>query len=125
MKPSLRWCRAVGGYGIAIIMVAAGGCGSASTLDRLTEARRLSAQLLIEFTKTADAANRSVMADTDDDSAAFARESEQAAQEVRLTSDQLGMILSGLGYSDEARLLAEFNSRFSEYQALDRTILEL
>jgi len=106
-------------------MLAVTGCGGASALERLTDARRLSAELLVEFTKTADAANRAVMADTDADSTAFARESEQTAQQVRHTSGQLGMLVTGLGYADEARLLAEFNSRFSEYQTLDRTILGL
>jgi hypothetical protein len=65
------------------------------------------------------------MADTDEASVAFAREAEQATQAVEKHADALGPILSGLGYSNETHLLQEFNSRFAEYRALDRNILEL
>jgi hypothetical protein len=106
-------------------VIVATACGGGTNLEKLTEARRLSAEILVDFTKTADAANRSVMADTDADSLAFARESEGAAQEVQRVSSQLGTIVTGPGYAEEARLLTEFNGRFSEYQTLDRTILEL
>jgi hypothetical protein len=65
------------------------------------------------------------MADTDEASVAFAREAGQAAQTVEKDADALAPILSGLGYSNETHLLQEFNSRFAEYRALDRNILEL
>jgi hypothetical protein len=117
------WSRAIGGY--CLVLVAATGCGGDTALEQLTEARRLSATLLVEFTKTADAANRAVMAETDEESTEFAHESEQAAQNVRQTADQLRMAVISLGYADETRLLGEFKSRFAEYQTLDRTILEL
>jgi len=120
-----EWHRTVGGYCIAVVVATATGCGGGSNLEQLTEARRLSSELLVDFTKTADAANRAVMADTDADSIAFARESEAAAQEAHRVSKQLGTIVAGLGYSDEVQRLTEFNSRFSEYQTLDRTILGL
>jgi hypothetical protein len=120
-----EWHRTVGGYCIAVVVATATGCGGGSNLEQLTEARRLSSELLVDFTKTADAANRAVMADTDADSIAFARESEAAAQEAHRVSTQLGTIVAGLGYSEEVQLLTEFNSRFREYQTLDRTILGL
>jgi hypothetical protein len=65
------------------------------------------------------------MADTDDASVAFAREAEQATQGVEKDSATLAPILSGLGYTNETGLLEEFKSRFAEYRALDRNILEL
>jgi hypothetical protein len=120
-----EWHRTVAGYCIAVVVATATGCGRGSNLEQLTEARRLSSELLVDFTKTADAANRAVMADTDADSIAFARESAAAAQEAHRVSTQLGTIVAGLGYSEEVQRLAEFNSRFSEYQTLDRTILGL
>lgn len=89
------------------------------------EAQKLAADLLIQFTKAGDAANRAVMADTDDASVAFAREAEQATQTVQKDTDALGPILMGLGYSNETHLLEEFGSRFTEYRALDRSILDL
>jgi hypothetical protein len=107
------------------MMVVMTACRGGSTLEKLTEARRLAAELLVEFTKAADAANRSVMATTDEDSAAFARESELSAQTVQRTSEQLRMIVTDAGYSAEAQLVAEFDKRFAEYQALDREILGL
>lgn len=96
-----------------------------TALQRLTEARRLSADLLVQFSKAGDAANRAVMADTDDASVAFAREAEQATQAVQKDTDALKPILSGLRYSNETRLLEEFASRFAQYRALDSSILEL
>src|SRR4029077_4188204 len=58
-------------------------------------------------------------------SVAFARESERATQSVQRDADALGPILKGLSYSNETRLLDEFVSRFAEYRALDRRILDL
>ena len=102
-----------------------GGCGGNSALERLTEARRLAADLQVHFTQATDAANRSVMANTDEASVAFAREAEQAKQSIQKDADGLKPLLQSLGYSEERRLLEEFDKRFTEYRALDRTILEL
>jgi hypothetical protein len=124
----LLFTRAGVGFWIAIILAgAATGCIKApeTVLERLSEARRLAADLLVQFTKEADAANRAVMADTDDASVAFAREAEQATQTVQRDADALRLVLAGLSYSDETRLLEEFGSRFAEYRALDRNILGL
>src|SRR5262245_37848803 len=60
------------------------GCSSKPGLvltDQL-EARRLGANLQVQFTMTADAANRAVMADTDDTSKAAAEEAMKARQQV-------------------------------------------
>jgi hypothetical protein len=110
---------------IAIAAVAAFGCHVTPASERLSQARHLSADLLVQFTKAADAANRAVMADTDDASAAFAREADGACQSVHASIDRLKPILEELRYSEEARLLEEFDRRFDEYRVLDRRILEL
>jgi hypothetical protein len=114
---------------LGIIIMAAGltaRCGDVNAaLGQLVEARRLSADLLIEFTKAADAANRAVMADTDAMSMADAHDAEVAKQAVDKDMDALRPILQGLGYTDEPRLLQEFATRFNEYKALDRRILDL
>lgn len=65
------------------------------------------------------------MADTDENSVAFAREAGQATEAVQRDIDALGPILQGLSYSNETRLLKEFVSRFANYRALDRRILDL
>ena len=114
--------------GIAIALAgAAAGCIKApeTVLERLSDARRLAADLLVDFTRAGDAANRAVMADTDEASVGNAREAEQATQAVVTHTNALGPILAGLGYSDETRLLEEFGSRFAQYRALDRSILGL
>ena len=110
-----------------MIMGAATACIKApeTVLERLVESRRLAAELLVQFTKAADASNRAVMADTDKASIAFAREAEQATQAVQRDTDALRPILLDLDYSDETHLLEEFGSRFDEYRTLDRSILEL
>jgi hypothetical protein len=114
---------------LGIIIMAAGltaRCGDVNAaLGQLSEARRLSADLLIEFTKAADAANRAVMADTDAMSMADAHEAEVAKEAVQTDMDRLGPILQGLRYTDETGLLQEFATRFTEYRTLDRQILDL
>jgi hypothetical protein len=113
---------------LGAIIIAGGltACGDVNAaLGQLSEARRLSADLRIEFTKAADAANRAVMADTDAMSLSDAREAEAAKQAVGKDVDALGPILQGLGYTDETRLLQEFGRRFDEYKTLDRRILDL
>lgn len=120
--------RATVGCRIAIITIgamAAVGCDVNSALERLSQARHLSAELLVQFTQAADAANKAVMADTDEASVAFSREAEQAKQSVQTNIDELQPILHGLNYSEETRLLQEFVSRFAEYRELDRRILDL
>ncbi len=120
--------RAIAGCSIAVVIVGvATDCTNApeTVLQRSSEANRLAADLLVQFTKAGDAANRAVMADTDESSVAFARETEQATQTVQKDTDALGPILMGLGYSNETHLLEEFGRRFAEYRALDRGILDL
>jgi hypothetical protein len=101
------------------------GCDVNTALDRVSQARHISADLLVQFTKAADAANRAVMADTDEASVAFAREAEQAKEKLQTDIDTLRPLLAGLNYADEGRLLQEFVNRFAEYRELDRRILDL
>lgn len=125
--PSIR-LRATAGYWMAVVVVvAATGCidGPRTVLERLSEANRLTASLLVQFTKATDAGNRAVMADTDEASVAFAREAEVATQAVQTDVDALGPILRGLDFSSESHLLEEFGGRFAKYRALDRNILKL
>jgi len=116
-----------GGCLIVAVLTTASGCISApeTALERLLESRRLTANLVVQFTKASDGSNRAVMADTDEASVAFAREAEEATQAIEKDASELAPMLSGLGYSNETGLLEEFKSRFAEYRALDRNILEL
>ena len=114
--------------GVVVIVVAglSARCGDVNAaLGQVSEARRLSADLLIEFTRAADAANRAVMADTDEMSIASAHDAELAKQIVHKDVDALGPILRTLGYADESRLLRDFAIRFGDYETLDRRVLDL
>ena len=110
-----------------VLLAAAAGCGEDVNvvLERLSKARQVTADLLVQFAKAADAGNRAVMADTDEASVAFAKEAGEATAAIQKDIDTLNPLLSMLGYSDETRLLKEFSDRFAEYQALDRRILDL
>jgi hypothetical protein len=94
-------------------------------LTDLTEARRLTADLRVQFEKGADASNRAVMADTDEQSIAFAHEAEAATQAVAADVAALAPRLSSLGYPTEVRLLEEFGKHFDEYRKLDHDVLQL
>jgi len=110
-----------------VLLLGAVGCSSRldTSLERLTESRRLAADILLQLTKAADAANRAVMAETDDASKAFAGEAQQATTTIQKDVDALRPILQALGYSTESRLLDEFERRFAEYLRLDQSILDL
>jgi hypothetical protein len=101
------------------------GCDVNTALKELSEARQLAADLLVQFTKASNAANLAVMADTDETSVAFAREAEQATEAIQKDADRLSPILRQLRFWKELDLLEEFGTRFAEYRALDRNILDL
>ncbi|MET0211691.1 MAG: hypothetical protein ABW292_01755 [Vicinamibacterales bacterium] len=113
---------------IATIIVLASsiaGCDVNTALKELSEARQLAADLLVQFTKASNAANLAVMADTDETSVAFAHEAEQATEAIQKDADRLSPILRQLRFWKELELLEEFGTRFAEYRALDRNILDL
>ena len=95
---------------IAVFASVAAGCtGNLETaLQRLSEARALSSDLLVQFTKTADAGNRAVIADSDDTSMMYAREAEESMQSVQNDVDALATLLTAMRYSDETCLLQDF-----------------
>jgi hypothetical protein len=94
-------------------------------LTQQVDARRVAADLHLQFTKAADAANRAVMADADEASATAAREAEYAARAVERDLNELRPLLELLGYRDELRFLGTFEERFAEYRKLDEEILPL
>jgi len=109
----------------AVAVGALVGCTERTPFAGLPEARRLAAELQVEFTRAADAGNRAVMADTDEASAAYAREASTATDAVQKKADALGAVLNEFGFSLEAGELEDFRAKLAEYRALDRTILDL
>jgi hypothetical protein len=112
----------------AILVALAAGASAAcrpAALSQLVEARRVAADLHVQFTKAADAANRAVMADADEDSAAAAQEARDATEAVSRDLAELRPLLESLGYAEELRHLDAFTERFNEYRTLDEEILPL
>jgi hypothetical protein len=96
-----------------------------AAFTELAEARRLTADLRVQFTKAADASNRAVMADTDETSLTFAHEAERTTQLVQSDAAALEPHLRSLGYPDELRFLAVFDRSLDDYLKLDHLVLEL
>ena len=111
---------------VVVVAFAAAGCRDVNAaLAQLSEARHVAGDLLVEFSRAADASNRAVMAESDALSVTFAHEADQAKQAVRKDVDALKPLLQDPKYADEARLLQEFVTRFAEYDGVDRHVLEL
>jgi hypothetical protein len=106
-------------------MVVVAGCNNGFNLEDPMATERLSSGLLIRFTEATDAANRAVMAGTDETATEYSREAEQATQMVQRDADALKLLLTRRGYTTESHLLDEFIDRFSRYRELDHTILGL
>jgi hypothetical protein len=104
-----------------------GGCDGVPdpALVKLGEARRLAADVHVQFVKAADASDRAVLADTDEASVAFAHDAEGALAAVAADEGELGPRLRALGYQEEAQALDDFSKRFAEYRKVDRDVLEL
>ena len=112
---------------VAITGGQAAGCGNSSrlVLTQHVEARRLASNLRVQFSKTADASNRAVMAVTDEASIAAAREAEQATQSIERDAETLQRNLQALAYLEEIPQLDAFKACFAGYRALDADILPL
>jgi hypothetical protein len=112
---------------LAGLAFAATGCrkNPSGAFAEIIEARRLTADLRVQFTKAADASNRAVMADTDEASEVFAHEAEQRTETVQSDVAALSAHLRDLDYLTELRLLDEFKTNFAEYLKLDHVVLEL
>ena len=112
---------------LAVAVCASGAaCTNPQTvLTQLIDARRLASELHVQFTQAADAANRAVMADTDDTSASAADEARRARQVVEGNVQALRAILESLRYREDLRYLDGFAARFDEYRRLDDEILPL
>jgi hypothetical protein len=112
----------------AVVCAAALGCGREdvnTTLEKVARAREVAADLTVQFTMASDAANRAVMADTDEASVEFAKESRESASAVQQDVARLRETLNALGYAAEDKLLTEFANNFVEYRKLDDSILGL
>jgi hypothetical protein len=120
----MSWIRATAGSCLVALAASVAACRP-PILAQQVEARRLAADLRVQFAKAADAANRAVMAGTDEAAAAAAQDAEQATQAVLRDLEGLRPILQSLGYPDALRRIDAFTTRFAEYRKLDGEILPL
>ena len=115
--------------GLLVVALCTGGIAACTLpparLTQLVEARRLTSELHVQFTHAADAANRAVMADTNDASNAAAEEARRARQAIEQHAETLRPLLESLGSRDDVRQLDGFTSQFAEYRRLDDEILSL
>jgi hypothetical protein len=122
-----RWrqlIRSVAAAGLAALLFS--GCvNRPALLSQLIDARRLSSEMHVEFTKASDASNRAVMAATDDASAAAAEEARRARGVVHQHLAALEPLVKALAYPEDTQHLNEIRTRFDEYQRLDDEILGL
>lgn len=112
---------------VVITTWTAAGCrdGSRLVLTQQIDARRLSSNLRVQFTRAADASNRAVMEVTDEASSAAAREAAEATQAIDRDIQAFQPLLEALSYPDEIRQLEAFKACFGRYRALDADILPL
>lgn len=109
----------------AMLVSLVAACAGPAAFTQQVEARRLASTLQVDFTKANDAANRAVMADTDQISAEGVKESQDAAQSVARDAQQVRSILTSLGYSPELQLLDAFDTAFTQYRDIDAEVLPL
>lgn len=115
---------------LSIVLTAAAATLSCSSQPGLVltdqvEARRLGEDMRVQFTMAADAANRAVMADTDETSKAAADEAIKSREAVERDGRALEPLLKRLGYASDVQSLDEFNKQFAEYKKLSDETLTL
>jgi hypothetical protein len=118
------------GRACAVLVLAAlavGGCrrGIDVALTQQIEAQRLAADMRVQLHQSAEAVQRAIMADTDEVSADFAREAEQASAALEGNRQAIEPILAKIGSDEEVRLAQEFGAALGRLRDLDRTLLAL
>ncbi|HWP04763.1 MAG TPA: hypothetical protein VNN72_03425 [Polyangiaceae bacterium] len=112
---------------VALALALGPGCRASipSFLDQIRDARQLTAGLRVRFKEATDAANLAVMADSDEASLKYAADAASAKRDLRTDATNLKTLLHELGYPKELGFFAQFETRFAEYDQVDRTVLEL
>lgn len=92
---------------------------------QLAEARKLVAEIRVDLAKASDESDRAVMAETDEESIAFARKADASTLAVSKAMAELSKRLTDLGDPGNTDLMRRFGEQFAKYQDLDREILKL
>jgi hypothetical protein len=123
-RPSQTILSALAAVAAAATLSCSGSKPSLVLTDQF-EARRLGAEIQVQFTMAADAANRAVMADTDQASKDAAEDAMKSRRQVEHDVDALEPLLNGLGYTADIQRLDAFKTQFDEYKKLDDETLGL
>jgi hypothetical protein len=94
-------------------------------LTRQIEAQKLAADMRVQLHRSAEAVQRAVMADADEVSASFVRESQEATAALEDDRRSIDPILASIGSDKEQQLVQEFGEAFRRVQDLDRDLLAL
>jgi hypothetical protein len=113
------------GASIIVLTLAPACVNRPALLHQLIDARRLAADMHVQFSKAVEASHRAVMAATDETSAAAGQEARQARSVVARDLSALEPLIAALAFSPEMLQLNQFKSRFEEYQRLDDDVLSL
>ena len=105
--------------------IALSACNLNAALEEVHEARQLSSDLQLQFTKASDASNLAAMANSDEASKTFANDARQRTAAITKDIDALAAVLDKLRFEEELKLLEQFRGRFAEYQKVDTDILAL
>src|SRR5262245_56277250 len=79
----------------------------------------------VQLHRSAGATQQAVMSDTDDVSAGFAREAEEAARALEQDLETIVAILEQLRYAEELKLARDFEASFTGLREIDRSLLAL
>jgi len=109
------------------LVVAVGGChrGFDAAFTRQIEAQRLAADIRVQLHHSAEALQRAIMADTDERSAEFVREAQQASEALEADLRSIEAIVAAIGASEEVRSVQEVATAFGAVQDLDRSLVAL
>jgi hypothetical protein len=112
---------------LAVAVLALAGCERDLdiALTKQIRAQKLAADMRVELHRSAEAAQRAIMADTDEASSGFIREAEETSSALEADLRSIEPILTDLGFGEERRLVQEFGDAFRKVQELDRTLLAL
>lgn len=81
--------------------------------------------MLADLRASSEAEKRAVMTESDEDSKAFADESEQKVVAVQKLGAELEGPIKGGRQAEQLKLIEEFDASFTKYQTLNREILDL
>jgi methyl-accepting chemotaxis protein len=116
----------IGGGVLVVAALAVASCtGNAAPLQEQYEVTNLVNEMRTEFAKAAEAGHRAVMAESDADSIAAAKDADTS---TTLVADHLAKLrsrLKSVGDSADLARLDVFTRAFEQYRALDREILSL